>query len=73
MKPWFLPIVFAVLFFLPVALFLAIIVLIGLKLGVVGEKDAQIAFLMGFALFLAMVIYFQGFSRKKRHGLPQNT
>lgn len=63
-----LPFLFAGIVFLPVALFLVIIVLLGRKLELIVEKDVTIIALAAAVIFLAAVIYFQRFFKKKGIG-----
>ncbi len=56
-----LPVIFALLIFLPVALFLVVILLLGIKLGYISEKDAVMVGLAGIIVFLLLILKLQKF------------
>jgi len=55
------PFIFALLIFFPIALVLIIIVLLGLKLKMIEEKDVSIISLLAVIGFLLAVLFFQKF------------
>ena len=63
-----MPFFFAALIFLPFALFLVIIILLGSKLELIAGRDASIIALIALIVFLAAIIYFQGLFRKTLKG-----
>ena len=59
MNEKFLPIIFAVLFFIPLALILIWVLVFGLTLGVISRADSIVIGLTVIIIFFILTIFFQ--------------